>query len=87
MRDGGVCRSRGPAALVSHSAGFLLPALPPLRDSEAIVFAPANRPAENRKHVLVLDGETARVREFRLGKPIEQSMDVEIALISPEAEV
>jgi hypothetical protein len=82
----GTMATPGLGTTIGHPA-LLLPALPPLRESEAIAFSPGNRPAENRKHVLVLDGGTARVREFRLGKPIEQSMDVEIALISPEAEV
>jgi cyclic-di-GMP-binding protein len=82
----GTMATPGLGTTIGHPA-LLLPALPPLRDSEAIAFAPGNRPAENRKHVLVLDGGTARVREFRLGPAIEQSMDVEVALITPESEV
>ena len=61
---------------------LLLPAFPPLRTADAIAFAPGHRPADGHKHLIVIGGTSTQVREFKLGETLEQSLDVEIALIS-----
>ena len=66
-----------------HLLALLLPALPPLRQEDALAFSPASRPAKEKLHVFVSDGEKAEVREFRLGKPIEQSSGIDVFLIAP----
>lgn len=73
----------GLARTGEHPA-LLLPPVPPLREAEAIAFAPVTRPAEQHMHVLVLAGPTTQVREFRLGATVEQSADVEVALIAED---
>lgn len=64
-----------------HPLALLLPAVPPLRTSEALAFSPTTRPAPGHSHVFVSDGDKAEVREFRLGRPIEQSSGIDIYLI------
>ena len=67
----------------AHPAALLLPPIPPLREAHALAFSPASRPAREQTHVFVADRETTSIREFRLGKPIEQSSGIDICLIAP----
>lgn len=67
----------------SHPLALLLPAMPPLRSTEALAFSPAARPARDQNHVFVCDGPKAEIREFRLGRPIEQSSGIDIYLTLP----
>lgn len=66
-----------------HLLAILLPALPPLRQADALAFSPSCRPAKEKVHVFVSDGEKAEVKEFRLGMPIEQSSGIDVCLIAP----
>ena len=68
---------------ISHPQALLLPAVPPLRVSEAIALSPANQPKRDQSHIFIADGKRAEIREFRLGRPIEQSSGIDISLISP----
>lgn len=65
----------------SHPLALLLPAMPPLRAGDALAFSPAARPAREQSHVFVCDGEKADIREFRLGRTIEQSLGIDVCLI------
>lgn len=70
----------GAGSSAQHTA-LLLPATPPLRPLDALAFLPANHPAPEQKHLLVIDGPKVEVREFVLGELIEQSPSVDIRLI------
>lgn len=66
-----------------HPPALLLPPIPPLRNADALAFSPAHRPARELTHIFVCDGASPPdIREFRLGKPIEQSSGIDIYLIA-----
>lgn len=64
-----------------HPLALLLPAIPPLRELDALAFSPSARPARDQNHAFICDGEKAEVREFRLARPIEQSSGIDVCLI------
>jgi len=69
----------------SHPRALFLPAMPPIRASDALAFSPEFRPVREQTHAFLFDRAEAGKIDFRIGNPIEQSSSIDICLISTAA--
>lgn len=65
-----------------HPRALWLPALPPLRKSDALASSPGAAPAKNQDHFFVSSATPEHVRKFRIDRAIEQSSGADVFLIA-----